>query len=448
MSQAIKLYNSKTLQIEDFSPLVKGEVSMYVCGPTVYNHAHIGNARPIVVFDTLRRLFEVLNYKVKFVSNYTDVDDRIILQASKENVTEKEISEKYIRAYEEVRRLLNALPLSSAPKVTETIPSIISFIEDLIQHGFAYDVDGDVFFRVQQVKTYGEISHQNIEDLHVGARIEENTKKENPLDFALWKRKEEGLCWDSPWGKGRPGWHTECVVMINQEFKKPLIDIHAGGQDLKFPHHENEVAQCQALYHTGLANVWMHNGMINIEGVKMSKSLGNFLLAKDILEKYDANLIRWFMLSVHYRMELNFTESAFDVAKKELDKIKTALRQAYVELSLMNEKIQEASTDQIHEFIEFLCDDLNTPNAYTVIFDEVKKLNQALRQKEKNSVEIAELVSKIEKMLWVLGIHMDRIELNDSQKELYQSWMDAKSNKEFEKADRYREKLQEEGIVT
>ncbi len=448
MMPKVNLYNTKTLRIEEFIPLVQGEVSMYVCGPTVYNHAHIGNARPMIVFDTLRRVFEVAGYKVRFVSNYTDVDDRIIQQAKQEEVSEKEITEKYIQAYEEVRQKLHTLPLTSAPRVTETMDAIIQFIDELVQKGFAYEVEGDVFFRVQQVQEYGEISHQNIEDLHVGARIEENTKKEDPLDFALWKKTEEGLRWDSPWGQGRPGWHTECVVMINQEFQKPLIDIHGGGQDLKFPHHENEVAQCQALYQTGLANYWLHNGMINIDGAKMSKSLGNFTFTKDVLAQYDANLIRWFMLSVNYRMELNFTAEAFEVAQKELDKVKVALRQATLYLSLNEvDYTLEVDVDQIEEFMNYLCDDLNTPNAYTEIFDQVKLLNQALRQKEKDSQEISRLVCVIEKMLWVLGIEIQRVELNDTQRSLYHQWNQAKAEKDFDRADQLRVKLQEEGIL-
>ncbi len=444
----MKLYNTKTLEIEEFKPLVEKEVSMYVCGPTVYNHAHIGNARPIIVFDTLRRVFEALEYTVRYVSNYTDVDDRIIEQALSEGVSEADITEKYIEAYETVREKLNTRPLSSAPKVTETMNEIIQFIQSLMEVGFAYEVNGDVFFRVGKAKNYGEISHQNLEDLQVGARIEENIKKESPLDFALWKKTEQGLRWDSPWGKGRPGWHTECVVMIQNEFKKTLIDIHGGGQDLRFPHHENEVAQCQALHETSLANYWLHNGMINIDGAKMSKSLGNFTFAKDVLEQYDANLIRWFMLSVHYRMELNFTEEAFDVAKKELDKINQALKQAYILLSF-NQVVypEKTNAELIEPFMEAMQDDLNTPNAYTAIFDLVKRLNQALRNKSSEKQEIAELVVAIEQAMDILGIPKNRIEMTTYQREQYEKWNEAKVSKNFDEADRLRNILQEEGIL-
>ncbi|MFV0479182.1 MAG: cysteine--tRNA ligase [Anaerorhabdus sp.] len=448
MNTEIKLYNTKTLRTEIFNSLRKDEVSIYVCGPTVYNHAHIGNARPLVVFDTLRRLFEVVGYRVKFVSNYTDVDDRIIQQAKQEKISESEITEKYIQAYEEIRKQLNTLPLTSAPKVTETMTAIIEFIQDLQDQGFAYEVDGDVFFRVSKVEEYGKITHQKIEDLQVGARIEENSKKENPLDFALWKKAEDGLRWDSKWGQGRPGWHTECVVMINQEFNQPLIDIHGGGQDLKFPHHENEVAQCQALHHTDLANVWMHNGMINIDGTKMSKSLGNFTFAKDVLAQYDAALVRWFLLSVHYRMELNFTPEAFEVAGKELEKVKSALKQAWLHLSLYQVSIPVVEKERIQTFLSYLADDLNTPNGYMVLFDEVKGLNQALRQPEKDNRVIADSTSAIEKMLWVLGIEIKHLELSEAQRALYQRWTEAKERKAYDEADKLRLELQQEGILS
>ena len=270
---SIRLYNTLSGKIEEFKPIKPNEVSMYVCGPTVYNHAHIGNARPIIVFDTLRRLFEAQGYMVKYVSNYTDVDDKIIKKAHEENVTEGVVSARYIEAYQKVRDSLNTEPLFATPRVTETMDEIIHFIDKLVQTGHAYQVGGDVYFRVGSVSSYGSFSKQNLEDLQVGARIEENTKKENPLDFALWKETDMGIKWQSPWGEGRPGWHTECVVMIHKEFGDQ-IDIHGGGMDLRFPHHENEVAQSQALFHNSIAHYWLHNAMININGEKMSKSLG------------------------------------------------------------------------------------------------------------------------------------------------------------------------------
>lgn len=444
----MKLYNSKTLKVETFKPLVENEVSMYVCGPTVYNHIHIGNARPIIVFDTLRRTFEALGYKVKYVSNYTDVDDKIINRAIDENTTEKDISEKYIEAYNKVRHQLNAHDLWKTPKVTTTMEEIIQFIADLVKKGYAYEKDGDVFFRVNSVDTYGEISHQNIADLQVGARIEENDKKESPLDFALWKKTEKGIKWDTPWGTGRPGWHTECVVMINKEFQKPLIDIHGGGQDLKFPHHENEVAQSRALHQTSLANYWLHNGMINIDGIKMSKSLGNFTLAKDILAKFPAQLVRWLMLSVHYRMELNFSEEVFATAKKELDKVLTPLKQAMIKLALADYEItKEKDEDLYTRFLTQMGDDLNTPNAYAIIFEAVKKLNQALRSQQLDFGQISKYLVTIEAMLEVLGIEHSRITLTAKDKELFINWQQAKKEKNYELADEYRQQLNTRGLI-
>lgn len=303
---------------------------MYVCGPTVYNDAHIGNARPIIVFDTLKKTLEELGYKVHFVSNYTDVDDKIIRKAKELQVSEKEVSEHFIQAYQEVRMRLNADMPDACPKVTETMDDIIAFIELLVQNGSAYAVDGDVFFRISKVSDYGCLSNQQIADLQVGARIDENTKKENPLDFTLWKKTEEGIQWDSPWSVGRPGWHTECVVMINREFQKHLIDIHGGGLDLKFPHHENEIAQSKTAYGTAIANYWVHNGMVNIDGEKMSKSLGNVVWAKDMIEKIGANTMRWMMLSAHYRAPLNINEESVETAQKELTKTLNTLKQAMI----------------------------------------------------------------------------------------------------------------------
>ena len=332
----MKIYNSYTLKVEEFKPLVEGEVSMYVCGPTVYNHAHIGNARPIVVFDTLRRVLEADGYKVKFVSNFTDVDDKIINKAIEENVSEKEIAERYIDAYNSVRRSLNVIPLDATPRVTETMNEIIDFINALVKKGNAYEVNGDVYFSVDSDNTYGELSHQKSEDLMSGARVEENIQKKNPLDFALWKKTDKGIKWPSPWGEGRPGWHTECVVMINKEFGKPMIDIHGGGKDLKFPHHENEVAQSQCHDCTHLANYWIHNGMLETKGGKMSKSLGNTMWAKDVIEEHGPNLIRWFLLSARYRDSLIYDDDTFNTAKVELNKITNALKQAELKMILNN----------------------------------------------------------------------------------------------------------------
>ena len=323
----IRLYNTKDLQVEEFKPIHEGHVDMYVCGPTVYNYAHIGNARPMVVFDVLKRLFEAEGYTVKYVSNFTDVDDKIINKAIEENVSESVITDRYIKAYQDLRKQLNTELPDVTPRVTETMDGIISFIADLVKAGAAYVADnGDVYYSVDSDPKYGEISHQKLDYLEAGARIDVNEGKKNPYDFALWKKTDKGIQWDSPWGKGRPGWHTECVVMINQNLGEK-IDIHGGGADLRFPHHENECAQQESLHHNTLANYWVHNAMININGEKMSKSLGNTLWAKDVLDRLGTNLTRWLMSSVHYRKELNFSEETIDTARKELEKVLTPIRQ-------------------------------------------------------------------------------------------------------------------------
>ena len=344
----MKLFNSMNQTIEEFKPIHEHEVNMYVCGPTVYNYPHIGNARPIVVFDTLKRMFQALGYKVKMVSNYTDVDDKIIKVAKECGVSEKEITEKFIKAYNDDRLALHAMMPDAAPRVTETMDAIIAFIELLVKKGHAYEIDGDVYFRVNSVESYGKLSNQQIDDLMVGARIDENSKKENPLDFTLWKRTDEGIQWNSPWSVGRPGWHTECVVMINKEFHgEHTIDIHGGGMDLKFPHHENEIAQSRAAYETPIANYWIHNGMVNIDGEKMSKSLGNVIWAKDMIEKIGGNVLRWVFLSAHYRSPLNINEEAIETAKKELQKVQTSLKQAYVKLALADVEITDEAEDTL-----------------------------------------------------------------------------------------------------
>ncbi len=444
----MKLYNSYTLKTEEFVPIRENEVSMYVCGPTVYNHAHIGNARPIVVFDTLRRTFEALGYKVKFVSNFTDVDDKIINKALEEGVSENEIAERYIKAYNDVRDSLNIIPLDVTPRVTETMDEIIDFIDQLVRKGNAYVVDGDVYFSVESDPKYGELSHQRLEDLNAGARVETNDLKRNPLDFALWKKTEKGIKWDSPWGEGRPGWHTECVVMIGKEFNSGLIDIHGGGKDLKFPHHENEVAQSECCNGHRLANYWIHNGMLETKGGKMSKSLGNTQWAKDVIAEHGANLVRWFLLSGKYRDSLIYDEETFTAAKTELTKIQTALKQVEVKSQIAGIGLKDAYDEEKYkEFLDQMADDLNTPNAYMVIFDTLKLLNQALRTRDIDWDKVALEYNAIEKMLEILGIFIDRTVLSDEDKDIYQKWNEAKAAKDFDSADRYRQILMEKGIL-
>lgn len=443
----IKLYNSKTKQIEEFKPIKENEVSMYVCGPTVYNHAHIGNARPLIVFDTLRRVFEANGYEVKYVSNYTDVDDKIINKAKEEGVSEKEIAERYIAAYQKIRDDLNTEKLYATPRVTECMEDIIAFIDLLVKKGHAYEAEGDVYFRVMSIPTYGEISKQRVDDLLVGARIEENSKKENPLDFALWKKMEEGIRWESPWSMGRPGWHTECVVMINKIFGGE-IDIHGGGADLRFPHHENEVAQSRGCFGHGIANYWLHNAMININGEKMSKSLGNVWWAKDVIEKLGANVVRWLMNSVQYRGECNLSDESIETAKTELAKVETALKQAMVKLETASKTdVEKVDQESFNAFLEAMNDDMNTPNAYAVIFDTVKQLNGQVRQREINVDKVNGLVNSLLKMLNVLGIKEERLCLSEEDKALFEQWNAYKKAKDFENADKVRAVLMERGLA-
>ena len=443
----IKLYNSKNLAVEEFKPIHEGHVDMYVCGPTVYNYAHIGNARPMIVFDVLKRLFEAEGYTVKYVSNFTDVDDKIINKAIEEGTTEQVIAERYIDAYQDVRKMLNTELPDITPRVTETMDAIIEFVDELVKKGNAYEVDGDVYFSVDSVPTYGEISHQRMDMLEAGFRIEENDQKRNPYDFALWKKTDKGIKWNSPWGEGRPGWHTECVVMINDNMG-PKIDIHGGGMDLRFPHHENEAAQQEALHHNSLANYWVHNAMVNINGDKMSKSLGNVLWAKDVVDKLGTNLTRWLVSSVHYRKELNFSDETIETARKELDRVLLPLRQADVKAALNGVTFADTYDEGAYrQFLDQMDDDMNTPNAYAVIFDTVKKLNGALRQREIDYAQVGSYRNAVEKMLDILGITVEKPEVTDEDRALFAKWNEAKANKDFETADACRKVLSEKGLL-
>ena len=445
----MKIFNTLTNKKEEFKPLREGEVSIYVCGPTVYNYVHIGNTRPMIVFDVLRRTFEYLGYKVTFVSNFTDVDDKIIKAAKAEGITEKELTDKYIAAYEDVRRNLNLLFPTYAPRVTNTMDAIIKFIDNLVKSGYAYEVDGDVYFRVSKIDEYGQLSGIKIEDLVAGAseRIDENDKKEESTDFALWKKTDEGIRFDSPWSKGRPGWHTECVVMINDIFEGGKIDIHGGGQDLKFPHHENEIAQSMACHHHPIAHTWMHNQMINIDNQKMSKSLGNVIWAKDMVAELGCNVVKWFMLSSHYRNPLNLTEEVLYSVKKEVAKVDNVIKSVslYLQVNhIANENYNKAAVDGMVGALE---DDLNTSLALTKILDQVKKLNLAFRQKEKNDKAIAIEYQTLLKMTAVIGFVFEPRKLNAAELEIYQAWLEAKQNKDFETADKLRTQLIEKGII-
>ena len=445
----IRIYNTKTLQIEEFKPIHEGHVDMYVCGPTVYNYAHIGNARPMVVFDVLKRLLEAEGYTVTYVSNFTDVDDKIINKAIEEGTTEAVIAQRYIDAYQKVRRSLNTELPDITPRVTETMDDIIAFIQELVNDGAAYvSTNGDVYFSVDADHKYGEISHQRLNELEAGARIDVNEGKRNPYDFALWKKTTKGIQWDSPWGKGRPGWHTECVVMINKNLG-PLIDIHGGGMDLRFPHHENEAAQQECTHHNSLANYWIHNAMININGQKMSKSLGNTLWAQDVVDRLGTNLTRWLMSSVHYRKELNFSDETVETARKELDKVMNPMRSIDVKAALNGVTLNDAWDEAAYRsFLDQLDDDLNTPNAYTVIFEQAKKLNQMLRTREPDWNQAALTRNAIEKMLNILGILVEKPEVSDEDRALYARWNEARANKDFAAADECRKALAEKGLLS
>lgn len=447
----MRLFNTLTNKKEEFKPIEEGKVSIYICGPTVYNHAHIGNTRPMIVFDVLRRTFEYLGNDVTFVSNYTDVDDKIIKAAKAEGITEKELTDKYIKAYEDVRAGLNIEDPTYKPRVTETMTEIIDFIQALIDKGYAYEVDGDVYFRVTKVKEYGMLSGIKVEDLIAGASDRtlsvDDKKKESTTDFALWKKTDEGIQFDTPWSKGRPGWHTECVVMINKLFKDGKIDIHGGGQDLKFPHHENEIAQSMAYNGHPIANYWMHNQMINIDGEKMSKSLGNVLWAKDLIVEFGCNVFKWLMLSTHYRNPLNLTDDVIAGVRKEVSKVENATKNASLYLQVNHVPAHDYKKETVDAVVNALEDDLNTSLALTQILDQVKVLNQVMRVREKDNDVIATEYATLVKMGDVLGFLFEGTKLSEEDIALYEEWNAYKKEKNFDEADRVRKELTERGIL-
>ena len=405
----------------------------------------------MIVFDVLRRTFEYLGNDVTFVSNYTDVDDKIIKAAKEEGITEKELTDKYIKAYEDVRAGLNIEDPTYKPRVTETMPEIIDFIQALIDKGYAYEVDGDVYFRVTKVKEYGMLSGIKVEDLIAGASDRtlsvDDKKKESTTDYALWKKTDEGIQFDTPWSKGRPGWHTECVVMINKLFKDGKIDIHGGGQDLKFPHHENEIAQSMAYNGHPIANYWMHNQMINIDGEKMSKSLGNVLWAKDLIVELGCNVFKWLMLSTHYRNPLNLTVDVIAGVRKEVSKVENATKNASLYLQVNHVPAHDYKKETVDAMVNSLEDDLNTSLALTQILDQVKVLNQVMRVREKDNDVIATEYATLVKMGDVLGFLFEGTKLSEDDIALYEEWNAYKKEKNFDEADRVRKELTERGIL-
>ena len=388
----MKLYNTMTNKIEEFKTIKENKVKMYVCGPTVYNYIHLGNARPIVVFDTLARYFKYKGMEVDYVQNFTDVDDKIINKSIEEGISASEVSEKYIKCFFEDINRLNILESVKRPKVTENMAEIIEIIQKLIDNGFAYEKDGDVYFEVKKYKDYGKLSNQKIEDLELGARIDVSEIKKNPMDFALWKKKKkEGEpFWESPWGQGRPGWHIECSAMA-KKYLGDTFDIHGGGQDLVFPHHENEIAQSKCAYHGNFANYWLHNGFIQINGDKMSKSLGNFFLLREILEKFSGNVVRLFILSTHYRKPINFSFVNMEDTKKTLQNIVKSMNKfENIVEKYKNEKIENVKNSEFSQKIEefdkkfedAMDEDMNTPQALATIFDQIRETNKFISTNE------------------------------------------------------------------
>lgn len=441
----IRFYNSLSGKIEEFKPIKEKEVSIYVCGPTVYNDPHIGNMRPVVFFDTFRKFLEEVGYSVKYVSNYTDVDDKIIKKAIEEKKTEKEITTFYIAGYEKCLKDLNVAKAYENPKVTDYMNSIISYINGLVEKGAAYVNDGEVFFNVAQDEKYGELSKINIEDLISGARIEQNSKKQNPLDFLLWKNTDEGIKWESPWCLGRPGWHTECCVMIDTIFKG-MIDIHGGGIDLKFPHHENEIAQAEAMHHNHIANYWLHTAMMDIKGQKMSKSLGNVILAKDAIKEYGADTIRLLLLNCDYRSVLNFSDDTV----KDASSIVTKLTSVYKQLNLLlnvNDIDLNGNSAKVKPFLENLANDINIPNGVTNLLDLIKEANVELRKKDKDLNILKEDFYAITKISYILGLHFTPSKLSDEDLSIYKAYLLAKENKDFAKSDELRKTLIEKNIL-
>mgnify|MGYP001217436198 FL=1 len=459
----MRIYNTFTRKKEDFIPQEENKIRMYVCGPTVYDYMHIGNARPLVVFDTFRRFQKYLGKEVKYVVNFTDVDDKIINKAIEQNITTKEVTDKYIKAYMEDARDLNLDEDDTIhPKATETMDEIIEFVDDLVEMGAAYESEGDVYFDISKAKDYGKLSGKNIEDLQAGAsnRLddEERKKKKNPMDFTLWKRvKKEGEpAWDSPWGPGRPGWHIECSAM-NKKFLGDTIDIHAGGEDLEFPHHENEIAQSETHSGKKFAKYWMHNGMIQVDGTKMSKSLGNFFTLHDIKKEYDLMVVRFWLLSAGYRLPINFTREIIEQAKASLDRLNNAKFRmdellAKASGSLKDEEKAELSKLEDFEkrFVEVMSDDLNTPDALTVLFDIAKFANTKLDENSSKQM-VEEVLNLFLRLEAALGLENRKKSADDLDVEKIEAMVkersEAKKNKDYAKADQIRDELLQMGVT-
>ena len=451
---AIQLYNTLTRRKEEFVPLEEGKVKMYVCGPTVYNYIHIGNARPAIVFDTVRRYFEYRGYDIQYVSNFTDVDDKLIRAANQLGEDVPTIADRFINAYFEDVSALGCKKADIHPRVMENMDIIIEFIAQLIEKGYAYESEGDVYFRTRNFDDYGKLSHQSIDDLQVGARIEIGEKKQDDLDFALWKAAKEGeIYWESPWGIGRPGWHIECSAMA-KKYLGETIDIHAGGQDLTFPHHENEIAQSEALSGKTFARYWMHNGYINIDNEKMSKSLGNFVLVHDIIKAHNPQVLRFFMLSVHYRNPINYSEELLESTKAAFERITTSYqnlkhrKESSTDLTNNNHEWLEKIAVLQEEFIKAMDDDFNTAKAISVLFDLSKLANYYLLEKNTSVEVIDKFTNKFEELFSVLGLSFDTTEMLDEEIDaLIEKRIQARKDRNFQLSDQIRDQLKEMNII-
>lgn len=452
----IKVYNTLNKKKEEFIPLTPGEVKMYVCGPTVYNFFHIGNGRTFIVFDTIRRYFEYRGFKVDFVQNFTDIDDKMIKKANEEGTTVKKIGDTYIKEYYQDADALNIERATVNPRATEFIGEIIKFVKGLVDKGYAYEVDGDVYFSTKKFEGYGKLSGQNIEDLQSGARISIDERKKDPMDFAIWKAQKPGEpAWNSPWGMGRPGWHIECSCMAKKLLGE-TIDIHAGGSDLKFPHHENEIAQSEALTGEPFARYWLHSAFVNVNNEKMSKSLNNFFTAREILERYDADVIRFLMLSAHYRQQLNFSEDLLESAKASVERI-------YNAIGNLENLIDEVSREEMNEeekayleslnkykekYIEKMDDDFNTADAITAIFDLIKDTNTNITIDSSK-----ELAQKALELIRELGAPLGMFQkstkgnLEEEIEVLIAKRQQARKDRDFALADKIRDELKDRGIV-
>lgn len=454
----IKIYNTMSRTKETFKPLVDHKVSMYVCGPTVYNYIHIGNARSIIAFDTIRRYFEYRGFEVKFVSNFTDVDDKMINSAREQGITVPELADRYIEAFKEDVQAVNVEPATLNPRATENIDDIIAFIADLMDKGFAYAVDGDVYYRARKFSKYGALSHQNIDELEQGASQhvddEETARKEDPIDFALWKAaKGDEIAWKAPWGTGRPGWHIECSVM-STKYLGDTFDIHGGGEDLQFPHHENEIAQSEAKTGKQFARYWMHNGFVTVgdDNEKMSKSLGNFVTVHDLVQKINPQVLRFLMSTTQYRRPIQYTQASLQDAKNNLEKLQNAFINLNYRLQgaqgVADARVAEQAAQLEVDFITAMDDDFNAQNGITVVYEFARLINVYSEETAVNAEQINQLLTSYAKMAAVFGIELKQIENDDAEiDELVKQRDQARADRDFKTSDRLRDQLKEMGVI-